>query len=63
MNSDSHSTNQTEASNSSESQNKPQSYKMIRIIGEGTSGKAYLVENNTEKVLIKLKKILVSLRN
>jgi hypothetical protein len=50
MISDSHSTNQTETSTSSESQQKPNSYKMIRVIGEGTSGKAYLVENNTEKV-------------
>jgi len=57
MISDSHNTNPTETSTSSESQQKPNSYKMIRVIGEGTSGKAYLVENNTEKVSIFLKKL------
>jgi hypothetical protein len=50
MISDSHNTNQTENSNPENTQNKPQSYKMIRIIGEGTSGRAYLVENNADKV-------------
>lgn len=55
MISDSHKTNQTETNNTNNQQNKPQSYKMIRIIGEGTSGRAYLVENNSDKVYYKLK--------
>jgi hypothetical protein len=52
MISESHNTNQSENNNSTNQQNKPQSYKMIRIIGEGTSGRAYLVENNSDKVRI-----------
>jgi hypothetical protein len=49
------STNFTENNSSNNNQNKQPSYKMIRVIGEGTSGKACLVENLTEKVLKKYK--------
>jgi hypothetical protein len=51
MNSDSTNTNNKDDSNSGSNQTKPPSYKMIRAIGEGTSGKAYLVENSSDKVL------------
>jgi hypothetical protein len=45
------STNFIENNLASNNQNKQPSYKMIRVIGEGTSGKACLVENLTEKVI------------
>jgi hypothetical protein len=33
------------------SQTKPQTYRVIRLIGEGAYGKAYLVECNADKVM------------
>jgi hypothetical protein len=38
-------------SNSS-AQNKPQTYKMIKLLGEGAYGKAYLVECISDKVCL-----------
>lgn len=31
--------------------NKPQTYRVIRMIGEGSFGKAYIVECNADKVI------------
>jgi len=45
------STNYIENNLPNNNQSKQPSYKMIRVIGEGTSGKACLVENLTEKVI------------
>jgi hypothetical protein len=34
--------------------NKPQTYRVIRLVGEGSFGKAYLVECNSDKVRYKI---------
>lgn len=50
----------SQESNSSNSQSKPQTYRVIRLIGEGSFGKAYLVECNADRVNKKIKKIVFS---
>ncbi len=42
--------NSNSSESSSSSGSKPQTYKVIRLIGEGAFGKAYLVECNLDKV-------------
>jgi hypothetical protein len=39
-------------SGSSSNQNKPQTYKVIKLIGEGAFGRAYLVECNSDRVQV-----------
>jgi hypothetical protein len=41
---------ETNSSNSSK-ETKPQTYRVIKMIGEGSFGKAYLVECNSDKVI------------
>ncbi len=38
------------ANSSNSNQNKPQTYKVIKLIGEGAFGRAYLVECNSDRV-------------
>jgi hypothetical protein len=40
----------TNSGGSSSNQNKPQTYKVIKLIGEGAFGRAYLVECNSDRV-------------
>jgi hypothetical protein len=42
--------------NTQPSQNKPQTYRVIKLIGEGAFGKAYLVECNADKVYLEKQK-------
>ena len=52
--------NNSNGSNNS-NQNKPHTYKVVKLIGEGSFGKAYLVECNTDKVIFILKYYLIYL--
>ena len=45
------SNNSANSGNSINSQNKPQTYKVIKLIGEGAFGRAYLVECNSDRVI------------
>jgi hypothetical protein len=47
-------TNQEQPKQSQGKDNKPNTYRVIRLIGEGSFGKAYLVECNSDKVYLKL---------
>jgi hypothetical protein len=44
--------NTKDNSSNSASHNRPQTYKVVRLIGEGAYGKAYLVECNADNVFI-----------